>query len=597
MRAPPRGGASRRMAIPPNRTAAASANLRPAPHRGSSSRLLNRTATAFPPAGREPMTKAATAVRSGPSPIRKPLFGSAEVAEAGVAPGDGGLQSLLLADPVELDAFRHLGRFDLRVEVDVRHERVSESGDLPGPVDRALRQRDGHRVEDGDLPGQRQRFFLEPIPRDDPVDQADPEGLLGGDPVLAGEQELLGLPRPDQPRHHHRDHARAEPDLRLAEHRIVGGYGEVAHHHQVAPAGQAVAVDLGDDRFGVVEELEHVLDASRQLLTPAGPIGRAVLRVLRGLLLQVVAGAEGPAGATDHHHAGSFVRRCARQRFRERFDQGGGERVQHFRAVQREAADRADIVLQEHALAHSPPPSASRAPRLASWSAMITRWISDVPSQIRSTRTSRKNRSPTFSRMYPRPANTCTARSATRLAISDAYSFAIEQWTCWTFTSSPSSISCAVRYVISRAAHSSVSESASGKATPWCSMIGASNATLALANAVASSTNLSAAPQQRAAIISRSYRNHSYAYRIPSPSAPTRLVTGTRTSSNATIGWSSAYVWLYSGVRTTRTPGVSRSTMNIAWVPACSPSVSRAWKKAWSAWLNEVTCHFTPFRT
>src|ERR671919_519964 len=433
MRALPRGRASRRMAIPPNRTTAASANLRPAPHRGSSSRLLNRTATAFPPASREPMTKAATAVRSGPSPIRKPLFGPAEVAEASVAPGDGGLQSLLLPDAVELDAFRHLGRFDLRVEVDVRHERLAEAGDLPGPVEGALRQRDGHWVEDGDLPGQRQRFFLEPIPRDDPVDQADPEGLLGGDPVLAGEQELLGLPRPDQPRHHQRDHARAEPDLRLAEPRIVGGYGEVAHH------------------------------------------------------LQVVAGAEGPAGATDHHHAGSFVRRCARQRFRERFDQGGGERVQHFRAVQREAADRADIVLQEHALAHSPPPSASRAPRLASWSAMITRWISDVPSQIRSTRSSRKNRSATFSRMYPRPANTCTARSATRLAISDAYSFAIEQWTCWTFTSSPSSISCAVRYVISRAAHSSVSESANGKATPWCSMIGVPKATLPLANAVASS--------------------------------------------------------------------------------------------------------------
>ena len=34
-----------------------------------------------------------------------------------------------------------------------------------------------------------------------------------------------------------------------------------------------------------------------------------------------------------------------------------------------------------------------------SWSAMITRWISLAPSQIRSTRSSRVNRSATFSRM------------------------------------------------------------------------------------------------------------------------------------------------------------------------------------------------------
>ncbi len=38
-------------------------------------------------------------------------------------------------------------------------------------------------------------------------------------------------------------------------------------------------------------------------------------------------------------------------------------------------------------------------PRLTIWSAMIDRWTSLVPSQIRSTRSSRKNRSATFSRM------------------------------------------------------------------------------------------------------------------------------------------------------------------------------------------------------
>ncbi len=44
-------------------------------------------------------------------------------------------------------------------------------------------------------------------------------------------------------------------------------------------------------------------------------------------------------------------------------------------------------------------PTNGPVPRLRSWSAMITRWTSDAPSQIRSTRSSRKNRSATFSRM------------------------------------------------------------------------------------------------------------------------------------------------------------------------------------------------------
>ena len=39
----------------------------------------------------------------------------------------------------------------------------------------------------------------------------------------------------------------------------------------------------------------------------------------------------------------------------------------------------------------------------------------------------------------------CTARSATRPAISEAYSLAIEQWACCTLTSSPSSMPWAVR--------------------------------------------------------------------------------------------------------------------------------------------------------
>ena len=67
---------------------------------------------------------------------------------------------------------------------------------------------------------------------------------------------------------------------------------------------------------------------------------------------------------------------------------------------------------------------------------------------------------------------------------------------------------------------------------------------------------------------------------MPSPSRPTNWVAGTRTDSKATIGWWCPMVWVYSGVRTTRTPSLGRSTMNMAWSPAWSPSVSLAWKKA-----------------
>ena len=68
-------------------------------------------------------------------------------------------------------------------------------------------------------------------------------------------------------------------------------------------------------------------------------------------------------------------------------------------------------------------------------------------------------------------------------------------------------------------------------------MIGCPNCTRRFANAVASSISRSIAPQHRAAIISRSYRNHSCVNDIPSPSAPTRFAAGTRTSSNSSNAW------------------------------------------------------------
>ena len=45
-----------------------------------------------------------------------------------------------------------------------------------------------------------------------------------------------------------------------------------------------------------------------------------------------------------------------------------------------------------------------------------------------------------------------------------------------------------------------------------------------------------------------------------------------------------------------RKPSDGMSTMNSAWEPAFGPPASLAWKKTTSALLNEVTCHFVPFR-
>ena len=53
----------------------------------------------------------------------------------------------------------------------------------------------------------------------------------------------------------------------------------------------------------------------------------------------------------------------------------------------------------------------------------------------------------------------------------------------------------------------------------------------------------------------------------------------------------------YAGVRTTRTPGLGRSTRNIACSPAFGPPASTPWKNAKSAELYDVTCHLTPLST
>ena len=122
----------------------------------------------------------------------------------------------------------------------------------------------------------------------------------GIEPVVPGHDQLLGPTGTDEPRHHLGHHCRAKPDLGLSEDGIVRGHGQVAHHHQIAPAGETVAMDLGDDRPGVVEDLEQSIET----------VGETVQGTLRSRFLgEVVAGAERAAGPGDHDHPDSRVLR------------------------------------------------------------------------------------------------------------------------------------------------------------------------------------------------------------------------------------------------------------------------------------------------
>ena len=99
----------------------------------------------------------------------------------------------------------------------------------------------------------------------------------------------------------------------------------------------------------------------------------------------------------------------------------------------------------------------------------------------------------------------------------------------------------------------------------------------------------------RAPIISRSSTNQSFVSSNPCPTSPSTRSSPTRTSSNAKIGCSNTNVWVYFGVRTSRTPGVSLSTRKIV-AFAGSPSTCACTRKK-SATSPLVTCHFSPRST
>src|SRR5437763_1620969 len=79
----------------------------------------------------------------------------------------------------------------------------------------------------GALPGAAQRVLPPPGTWHHAAHLVDAKSLGGVDAVLARQQEHLGPPGADQPRHDHGHNSGAEPDLGLTENRVIGCNREV----------------------------------------------------------------------------------------------------------------------------------------------------------------------------------------------------------------------------------------------------------------------------------------------------------------------------------------------------------------------------------
>ena len=161
---------------------------------------------------------------------------------------------------------------------------------------------------------------------------------------VAGQQQLAGLLLADDERHEQRHRRRAEPDLGLAEPGVLRGHDQVAGHRQLEPAGQRVAVDLGDDRLRAWTDRERRRHVAAEHVAPA--------QRGRGLLLgQVVAGAERPTGAGDRDDPDALVGGGVGDRGGQLVAQLRVERVQLVGTVERQPDAPRRRVAQDERLA------------------------------------------------------------------------------------------------------------------------------------------------------------------------------------------------------------------------------------------------------
>ena len=135
------------------------------------------------------------------------------------------------------------------------------------------------------------------------VDEPDACRLGRRDAVGAGQDDLLGALRADQPWQDHDHDAGAEFQLRLAEHRVLGRNRDVAGERQLAAAGEAIALHRSNRRLLAMPEAHHCGKIAVEDFSPRLEAGRAGLH----LLLEIEAGGKVAAGALDDERADLVV--------------------------------------------------------------------------------------------------------------------------------------------------------------------------------------------------------------------------------------------------------------------------------------------------
>ena len=178
-----------------------------------------------------------------------------------------------------------------------------------------------------DLPGPFEGIVDAGAARDDPVDQADPRGLVGADHA-AGDDQVECRPETDQSRQA-LGAAVAEPDVPPAagdpERGVPVGDPEVGEAGPLETAGVGGAVHRGDHRLvdvGPAGRADVALGRDRMVVQSVRKIEerffRRVLLVHRGDRLEVRSGTEGVgAGTGDDQDPGRVVITEPRHRFEQ----------------------------------------------------------------------------------------------------------------------------------------------------------------------------------------------------------------------------------------------------------------------------------------
>ena len=200
-----------------------------------------------------------------PSLLVVAVAGGAVVAE-GLVPllqGRGeALRAHLLDEDLEA---RLLGA--QRAELGAGADGRPQAHDVHRPVDGPLVELDDVGGQQRDALGHLQHLVVELLQRERPVGPAEAH-RLGARERVAGDHHLHGGPHADEPGVEvHVGHAEAH--RRVAHLGVLGHVDEVAAGGELAAAGQAVAVHLGDHRLG------QVPDAHPRLGDVAGPVALA----------------------------------------------------------------------------------------------------------------------------------------------------------------------------------------------------------------------------------------------------------------------------------------------------------------------------------